>query len=74
MGNQPASADRLVHLYLVITVRLSKLVRALTRAQMYARDVDAVTSGNPERVVRRVKNRLVGRALAKVGFWRFLWR
>jgi hypothetical protein len=53
---------------------LRKLIRTLTRAQKYARDVDALASGNPARIERRVKNRLVGRALARVGFWRWLWK
>jgi hypothetical protein len=37
-------------------------------------DVQAVTSGNPKRITRRAKNKLVGRALGRSGFWRFLWR
>ena len=37
-------------------------------------DVQAVTSGNPERFTRRAKNKLIGRALGRAGVWRFLWR
>jgi hypothetical protein len=37
-------------------------------------DLEALASGNPKRIERRVKNRLVGRALALVGFWRWLWK
>jgi hypothetical protein len=37
-------------------------------------DAEAVASGNPKRITRRAKNRLIGRALGRGGFWRFLWR
>lgn len=47
------------------------LLRALTTATRVARDVHAVTTGH---ITRRVKNRIVGRALGRIGFWRRLWR
>ena len=37
-------------------------------------DMKALSSGNPKRIVRRGKNKLVGRTLAKGGIWRRLWR
>lgn len=37
-------------------------------------DIQAVASGNPKRMTRRAKNKLVGRAPGRSGFWRFLWR
>jgi hypothetical protein len=37
-------------------------------------DLETLASGNPKRIERRVKNRLVGRALARAGLWRWLWR
>jgi hypothetical protein len=37
-------------------------------------DVEALTSGNPKRMARRAKNKLVGRALGRGGLWRWLWR
>ena len=52
---------------------MSKLTKRLTQAQKISRDADAALSGDPKRVVRRVRNRLLGRALAKVGFWRRLF-
>jgi hypothetical protein len=42
----------------------------------FVRDVDtaeAISSGNPRRIVRRAKNVAVGRSLAKAGLWRGLF-
>jgi hypothetical protein len=36
--------------------------------------MQAVASGNPKRITRRAKNKLVGRALGRSGLCRFLWR
>ncbi len=56
-------------------MRLSSLLYRLART---SRDVEAVErsveTGNPAPVVRRAKNKLVGRALRRAGFWRWLWR
>jgi hypothetical protein len=46
----------------------------LYRSARLLGDVQAVTSGNPKRITRRAKNKLVGRALGRAGVWRFLWR
>lgn len=51
---------------------MSKRTRVLTDAQKYSRDVDALASGNPKRVARRIKNRIVGRSLR--GVFRLLWK
>ena len=50
-----------------------KLSRALFRPARISRDLEAVSSGKPQRIERRAKNKIVGRALAKVGFWCWLW-
>jgi hypothetical protein len=37
-------------------------------------DVETLTSGNRRRITRRAKNKILGRALGRSGFSRFLWR
>ena len=51
---------------------MSKFVRSLYRSARVANDIE--TLGNPKRITLRAKNKLVGRALGRSGFWRFLWR
>jgi hypothetical protein len=51
-----------------------KLSTRLFKAARTARDIEALASGDPKRVERRAKNKLVGRALGNLGFWRWLWR
>ena len=47
--------------------------RALYVLARLSRDVGALSSGSPSRVGRRARNRVVGRLLARAGFWRRLW-
>ena len=49
------------------------LVSQLYRTAQLANDISAIASGNPNRIARRAKNRIVGRALARAGLWRVLW-
>lgn len=51
-----------------------RLSRALYRAARIANNVEAVESGDPRRISRRARNVLVGRALSRGGFWRWLWK
>ena len=46
----------------------------LYRSARILGDIQAVASGNPKRIERRAKNKLIGRALGRSGVWRFLWR
>ncbi len=36
--------------------------------------IKAITSGSPKKIARRGKNIVVGRVLARAGFWRRLWK
>ena len=45
----------------------------LYRAARLSNDMGTLTSGKPSRVARRAKNKLLGRLLARLRFWRFLW-
>jgi muconolactone delta-isomerase len=49
-------------------------VSDLYRTARMANDVSTLASGNPHRIARRAKNKIVGRALARAGIWRALWR
>ncbi len=55
-------------------MRRRGLVSALYRAARLANDASVLTSGNPRRIARRAKNKIVGRALARAGVWRMLWK
>jgi hypothetical protein len=58
----------------VFSDNMSRLVRSLYRSARIANEIETLASGNPKRITRRAKNKLVGRALGRSGFWRFLWR
>jgi hypothetical protein len=53
---------------------VSKLVRSLYRGARMTNDIETLATGNPKRITRRARNKLVGRTLGRSGFWRFLWR
>ena len=36
--------------------------------------LETLLSGNPNRIARRAKNIIIGRALGRAGLWRALWR
>jgi len=45
----------------------------LYRAARLSNDMGTIASGKPSRIARRAKNKILGRILARLGFWRFLW-
>jgi muconolactone delta-isomerase len=51
-----------------------KLRGFLYRSARTLGDVETVASGDPRRITRRAKNKILGRALGRSGFWRTLWR
>ncbi len=55
-------------------MRRRSLVSDLYRLARTANTLDALASGNPDRIARRAKNIILGRALARGGVWRALWR
>ncbi len=55
-------------------MRRRGLVSQMYAAARLANDVSVMASGNPHRIVRRAKNKIIGRALGRAGLWRFLWR
>jgi hypothetical protein len=55
-------------------VRRRGLVSQLYAAARLANDVSTLASGNPRRIVRRARNKIIGRALGRAGLWRLLWR
>jgi muconolactone delta-isomerase len=50
------------------------LTSFLFRLARLSADAKTVASGDAGRMGRRAKNKLVGRALARAGLWRRLWR
>jgi hypothetical protein len=53
---------------------MSGLRRSLYRYARLLGDGEALASGDPKRIARRAKNKVLGRALGRSGFWRTLWR
>lgn len=54
-------------------MRSRGFVSSMYRAVRLANDLSSLASGNPHRIARRAKNKIVGRALARGGLWRLLW-
>lgn len=54
--------------------RRRSLTSILFKTARTVDDVETLASGNPKRIERRVANKIKGRLLARLGFWRRLWR
>jgi len=54
-------------------MRRRGLVSNLYRTARLENDASTLASGKPHRIARRARNKIVGRALARGGFWRLLW-
>jgi hypothetical protein len=50
------------------------LVSMLFRLARLSADAKVVISGDPKRVGRRAKNKLIARTLGRAGLWRWLWK
>ena len=55
-------------------MRRRSFVSQMYAAARLANDVSTLASGNPRRIARRAKNKIIGRALGRAGLWRMLWR
>jgi len=55
-------------------MRRPRLDSTLFRAARCVDDLEALASGDPKRIARRARNKVVGRLLARAGFWRRLFR
>jgi len=54
-------------------MRSRGLVSNMYRAARLANDLSVLASGNPNRIARRARNKIVGRAMARGALWRLLW-
>jgi len=55
-------------------MRRRGFVSQMYAAARLANDASILASGDPRRIARRAKNKIVGRALGRAGLWRLLWR
>lgn len=54
--------------------RRRSLTSILFKTARTVDDIETLASGNPKRIERRAKNKLLGRVLGRAGLWRRLWR
>ena len=54
-------------------MRHRSFVSNMYRAARLANDVSVLASGDPNRIARRAKNKIIGRAMARAGLWRMLF-
>ena len=54
-------------------MRRRGLVSQMYAAARLANDISVVAFGNPRRIARRARNKIIGRALGRAGLWRLLF-
>jgi hypothetical protein len=54
--------------------RKRNVTSELYRAARLSNDISTLASGDPRRITRRAKNKLVGRSMGRAGVWRRLWK
>lgn len=47
-----------------------KISRLLYRTARQTNDIETLASGDPKKITRRIKNKILGRLIP----WRFLWK
>lgn len=47
------------------------ILRKINKVASVAKDVEAVSSFDPSKIVRRAKNKAKGKLLSKLGFWKW---
>ena len=50
-----------------------KISTKLWKTRKLSRNIEVLLSGDSTKIFRRFKNILVGRTLARMGFWKWLW-
>lgn len=53
---------------------MKRITTRLYRAARTANDIETVASGDPNKIARRIRNKVKGRLLTRVGVWRRLWK
>lgn len=48
-----------------------KALRTINKVGRIAKDIEAVTSGDPKKITNRIKNKAKAKALAKSKFWKW---
>jgi len=59
-------------LYYFGDIKMSKSVSFLYKLARLANDVEKLSSGDPEKIARRIKNKYIGRKIIKK-VWKFPW-